>query len=302
MFISTAALYLLNKAYQYGNSKYYRHEMSRLDVLVNPDFYADILFIGSSRTHVHNNPKIIDSITHLSSYNFGVEGGNLIEMNLWLQVYLQKHRKPKMVVLDLPAFAFDTDLRKIFKYPIYFPYMSNDIIYSTLQKYYQVHLYKYLPFLELMEVDDYNKFNAVKGLMGNEDPSTNVYNYKGYIENGTDSIRFGIPAKHGTNAFEMNSLGKELLNTIIDTCRNQHIQLVITYAPEYYDTNYTNMVSFFDYINKVTKMNQLPFWDYRNSPISKNSTFFLNPGHLNKFGAAAFSEELAHDILLYMQK
>lgn len=297
-----AVLYLLNIAYQAGNRKYYSHEMSRLDALVNKDFHADILFIGSSRTHVHNNPKIVDSITHLSSYNFGVEGGNLIEMNLWLQVYLQNHAKPAMVVLDLPAFAFDTDRRKFFKDIIYFPYMNNSLIYSTLLKYKNIRLYKYLPFLELMEVDDYGKSNAVKGLMGKEDPFTNVYNYKGYIENGTDSIRFGIRAPHDTNAYKMSSLGKELLQTIIDSCRNKNIKLVLTYSPEYYDTDYSGMTAFFEYINSVAKKNQLAFWDYRNSPISQNNRFFLKPAHLNKFGAAAFSTELAHDILREMQK
>lgn len=300
--IATAILYLLNKAYEAGNRKYYRHEMSRLDVLVDENFYTDILFIGSSRTHVHNNPKIIDSITHLSSYNFGVEGGSLIEMNLWLQVYLQKHRKPKLVVLDLPPFAFDTEKKKIFKHTIYFPYMNNDIIYGTLLAYKNVRLYKYLPFLQFIELDDYNKANAVKGLLGNIDPSTNVYNYNGYIENGTDSIRVGTRIPHDTNVYEIRSLGKKLFQTIIDTCRNQGIQLILTYSPEYFDTDYSKMVSFFSYINSVAQTNKLTFLDYRKSAICKNNTYFLNPGHLNKYGASVFSEALAHDILQQMRK
>jgi hypothetical protein len=300
--ISATVLFILNIFYQKGHRRYYRHETARMNVLLDKNFYADILFIGSSRTHVHNNPRIIDSITHLTSYNFGVEGANLLEMNLWLQVYLQKHTRPKMVILDLPAFSFDTDRRKFFNLTIYLPWLNNDIIYSTLSKYKKVHVYKSLPFLEFMEIDDYNKFNAVKGLLGHQEESSAGYTFQGYTANGDNQINTGTRILYDTAHYKITSEGKQLLNAIIDSCKSKNIQFVITYSPEYYNTDYTYRTDFFNYINETAYKNTILFWDYRSSPICRDNKLFANPGHLNRTGADRFSEELAKDILKVIGK
>ncbi len=294
--IAAAVLFILNLFYQKGYRKYYSHETERISVLLDNRFYSDILFIGSSRTHVHNNPKVVDSITHLSSYNFGVEGGNIIEMNLWLQVYLQNHNKPKMVVLDLPAFAFDTYHKKFYNPTIYFPYLDNDIIFSTLLKYKQIGLYKYVPFLKFIEINDYDKSNAIKGLLGKHDKLSDSYTYRGFVENPIGKV------PHDTTAYKISEEAKEYLNIFIDTCKKKNIQIVISYSPEYYDTDYRNMKSFFELVNEVSNKRQVPFWDYRNSELCRDSTLFANPGHLNKFGANLFSAVLAKDILIEMAK
>jgi hypothetical protein len=290
-------LSLLNKVYLKGHTKYYKHETERIHVLLNKEAYYDVLFIGSSRTHVHYNPQVIDSITHLSSYNFGVEGGNLLETNLWFQVYLQLHQKPKMVVLDLPVFAFDIGKRPFFNHTIYFPYLKNDIIYNTLAEYKKISLYRYLPFLELMEVDDYNKFNALKGMLGEKEEKSYGFTYNGYAENGTGILKPSTDVPHDTNTYKITEKGKKILNAIIDSCNSKNIKLIITYSPEYYNTDYTNKLDYFKYVTEVTGKDHVPFFDYRKLSICKDSILFANPGHLNKYGANIFSGYVAETIV-----
>ena len=294
---SVLVLSLLNNVYQKGHTKYYQHESERLAVLLNKDAYFDILLIGSSRMHVHYNPKIIDSITHLASYNFGVEGGNLLEINLWLQVYLNKHQPPKAIVLDIPAFAFDIERRPFFNHSIYLPYLNDDLVYNTLAEYKKVSYYRYLPFLALTEVDDYNKLNAIKGWMGSKEELASHFTFNGYADNGSGILTPSAKIPRDTQTYKTGEKGKNILTAIIDSCRKKNIQLIFAYSPEYVDTDYSNRADFFEYINSTALKNNIPFFDFRKSAICLDSTLFANPGHLNKYGADIFSKEVAQKIL-----
>ena len=294
--IASVILFILNRVYLSGYKKYYRHETERIAVLMDRNFYTDVIFLGSSRTHVHNNPAVVDSITHLSSYNFGIEGANLLEMKLWLEIYFQKHTNPKLVLLDLPAFAFDTQRRKFYNPTIYFPYLNNDIIYSTLLKYNRVGLFRYIPFLEFIEINDYDKSNAVKGLMGQHDQLSNVYSYRGFVENPIGKV------PHDTTDYKITHEANNCFKAIISLCKQKGSRLVVTYSPEYYDTDYRHMQDFFSLLQYECAKASIPFWDYRRSPICRDSTLFANPGHLKKAGADVFSAELARDILQELGK
>lgn len=301
LMIAGITLTILNKIYLTGHAKYYQHETERMSVLLNDSAYYDVLFIGSSRAHVHYNPKIIDSITHLSSYNFGVEGGNLLETNLCLQVYLQKHRKPKLVILDLVEFAFDIVKRPFFNHTIYFPYLNNDFIFNTLSEYKKIGYIKYLPFLELMEVDDYNKLNALKGVLGKNEEASNGVTYNGYTENGTGILKPATNMVSDTTTYTITEAGKNLLNSIIDSCNIKNIKLILTYSPEYDYPGQKSKLDYFDYVSRVAQNDHIPFYDYRTLTICKDSTLFANPGHLNKYGANIFSGKVADMILQEIQ-
>lgn len=296
-------LMLLNKIYETGHTRFLSHQTERINTLVKKrDAYYDVLLIGSSRMHVHYNPLIIDSVTHLSSYNFGVEGGNLLETNLWLQVYLQLHRKPKAIVLDMAPFAFDIERRPLFNPTIYYPYLQNDIIYNTVSIYKNISLYKYVPFLELMEVDDYNKSIAIEGLFGKKEVQATHFTYNGFAENGSNVLKADSDIVYNKVLYQITASGKILFNTIIDSCRKKNIKLIISYSPEYYKTDFTKRGDFFDYINQVCINNNLPFIDYRGSSISRDSTLFAEPTHLNKYGAKIFSKDVAGKIMYELNR
>ena len=122
LFTSFVLLVSINSVFKKGNEIFYRNDSERFKELKKDKPSYDIIFLGTSRTYAHNDPRIIDSITGLSSYNFGVSGANLLEMNLWFDIYLQHHQSPKLVVLDLYLNAFDIAKKPFFdslwqKYP-----------------------------------------------------------------------------------------------------------------------------------------------------------------------------------------
>ena len=75
--------------YKRGIDRYNYYEKNKLDELLNKQTDYDVLFVGSSKTHFDINPAIVDSVCKLSSYNAGMEGGNLFEFNMIVQAYLQ---------------------------------------------------------------------------------------------------------------------------------------------------------------------------------------------------------------------
>src|SRR5919202_1086898 len=94
--ISVSLLSLLVGLYRQGQNNFLKVKNPVKEMLYGNENY-DILFIGSSRTRMHVNTRVIDSITKWNTYNAGCNGANIIETNLMLQCYLQRQIHPKIV-------------------------------------------------------------------------------------------------------------------------------------------------------------------------------------------------------------
>src|SRR5215204_4792803 len=106
---SSLILSILYWLYIIGYNRYYSYDYKHINEIVNGRTANDILFIGSSRTVHHINPKLIDSITGMRSYNAGVDGANLVEMSLIFKSYLNSHPPPKILFIDLSISSFAID-------------------------------------------------------------------------------------------------------------------------------------------------------------------------------------------------
>jgi hypothetical protein len=87
-----------------------------------------------------------------------------------------------------------------------------------------------------------------------------------------------------------------MLYSIIKTCKEKNIGLIITYSPEYYTADYRNSTAFFKFISTVSAENKIRFIDFRDSVISRNNLFFANIGHLNNKGATEYSKMIASEL------
>lgn len=79
-------------------NKTHRNYLKWNDIHQNKGAY-DILILGSSRAYTAYDPKIIDSITGLKSYNMGTASQDIIETYYMLEELLE-HQKPSLVVYD----------------------------------------------------------------------------------------------------------------------------------------------------------------------------------------------------------
>jgi hypothetical protein len=221
LLVGVGLLDLVYVLFRRGYNQYNNFEQARLKTIFNGNEQHDALFIGSSRTYYHVNPRIIDSVMHLTSYNAGIDGANLLETNLILNAYLASHPAPKMVVADLSTPAFDIQEKSIFNPNIYYPFLNNKIVFNFLKPYKRVHMLRYLPFLQITECDDFLREGALEGLLGNRKPL--APNYKGYLESGRDTIPLPFKITYLTTNYPVNQKGREILLEMINTCREKYI-------------------------------------------------------------------------------
>ena len=278
--------------------KYQIHNTGRMQELLYNKTNYDVLFIGSSRTHLTINPAIIDSICHVNSYNAGIEGGNLFEFNMMLKAYLQNHPAPKWLVLTLDLHSFVADY-KFFNYAQYFSYTKNKIIKDYLDHNgYNTLRLRVFPFLELTDYDDNMKGYFVKGLMGYSEIPEGDFQYKGYLSNTQNQVDTAAPVSAPVNVEIANSR-KGCLVEIMNTCNTNHIKIIFTYAPEYKHKiaeGISNNKEVFDVMNDFAAEKNIPFFRHDSLNICNNPGLFANPGHLNRNGADIYSSILAEHL------
>lgn len=254
----------------------------------------DILFLGSSRTYYHINPKIVDSITTLSSFNAGSPAANLLEMNLFLQCYLLSHKAPKIIVIDIAKNSFTISKRPFWNVNIYYPFIDNPTIYKTLKPYSNTYLYKNIPFTRFIAADDMLKQNAFLGHLGYHSvEQTNTY--KGYQQLSADTIVLPFKKFYPASIEKIERHGIDLLTEIINTCNKHGIKLVFTYAPVY-KLKDGNSTQFFSTMEKMSQQYNIPFWNYREDAIGNNHRLFREEFHLNASGANLYSLMIAKKI------
>lgn len=299
-----------NKIIEKGLNNYKKHSYGRLEEIFVKNTKFDILFIGSSRTHTTIHPGIIDSITGLSTYNAGMEGAAISEFKMIFDGYLLHHPPPKILILtiDQNSLRLTHDL---FDQAQYFPFLNKN---KFIKKEFDnmggnTTLLNYFPFLELIYMDDYVKNNAVKGLLHKTDIKNGEFEYKGFLSNGIKCID-SITNKKNILAAITSSVYAEALNSfnaIIYTCKQRHIKLIITYAPQYRNCDGKMTVSFkrfIDIMDSTTSVNSLQFYRDDCLPLNNNACYFANRGHTNTQGAIAYSGILGKRIkeMLLSQK
>jgi hypothetical protein len=278
--------------------KYQNHSVGRLTELLYNKTAYDVLFIGSSRTHLDVNPRIIDSICKVNSYNAGIEGANLFEFNMMLHAYLQNHPAPHWLVLTLDLHSFAI-AHKFFNYAQYFSFTQNSVIekylnnngHSTLRV-------KLFPFLEMTDYDDNTKGFFLKGLAGDSEIDKGDFQYKGYLSNTDNCITSDEPIPT-PSIMPTTAIANEYLADIVQTCNKNNIKLIFTYAPEYkreIQTHISNSNEILNTINSVAIRNNIPFFRDDSLSICSDPTLFANAGHLNRNGATIYSTILAKKI------
>lgn len=65
------------------------------------------LFLGSSRVIHHIDPRMIDSVCGKTSYNLGVSGFRILEMDMLLRVCIEQRKLPHVVVINIDGGTFD---------------------------------------------------------------------------------------------------------------------------------------------------------------------------------------------------
>ncbi|MBS1774505.1 MAG: hypothetical protein JST82_16730 [Bacteroidetes bacterium] len=258
----------------------------------------DILLLGTSRMKDHINPVILDSITGMNSYNAAIEGSSAFENTMILKAYLLHHKAPKYIFLSADIRLICNN--KTLTVPISY-ITCDDIapISEALKKCgMPMNLYHAIPFLKLTELTDNYKLSflykpAIVLKHGKEKGDQ-----KGFANNFKAPMDTTARSKPYDSDIKTEYL--DALDELIKICKQNEIQLVFVYTPEYkhYYTIHNIKLSeiLAEYSNRANKYD-IPFLKYDTIAICNDSRYFRDGNHLNATGATLFSQIFAHDIL-----
>lgn len=300
LLLCTGISYLLFFVYKAGYNHHYAQEIALMNERLSGNEPYDILLLGSSRTCHQLNPRIVDSVVDANSFNAGLDGIKLMEINTILECYLQTHKQTKMVVMDLPPASFNSDLFPFFNQTLYYPFLDNKIVFNNLKDHRPVFLLKNLPFLQLTEIDDEMRQRAMAGLFGASYSSPGDY-YKGFSAPPADTIRFPFRPEAGTNA-PITQKGIDYLKRTIELCRTRNIDLMIIYPPAYKSLELELNPDFYTTAKQICDKEGVIIKDYRNMAIKDDHHFFRDQTHLNMAGSGLFSTLVANDIKAHLQR
>lgn len=259
---------------------------------------ADIIITGSSRAQVHYDPRIIAEATGKTAFNLGLNGSQTDMQLAYFKAYLERNRKPEMVIHNLDLFTFSMT-KEVYDPARYFGHLASHPIYEELRRINpDAWKWKYMP-LYKYSVEDmrFTWMNGLKGFFGWNPPEDHFLGYNPRDLKWTGDFE-SFKANQSSIDVEIEPAGIEVLRSLIQVCHERKITLILVYTPEYYEAQEmtSNRAKIFETFQNLAAPFQVPIWDYSGSPLCQQRDLFYNSQHLNRPGSGAFSQDLARRI------
>jgi hypothetical protein len=258
---------------------------------------AAVIITGSSRAVYHYDPRAIEAATGRTAFNLGRNGSQTDVQLAILKAYLEHNQKPTLVVHNLDAFSFVTS-QDVIDPALYVPYLRDPALYPVLRqinpdfvKGRYVPLYGYV-------VQDMN-FTWVLGLrhLLGWSPSQDYFlGFSPQDRQWTSEFENFKSANPGGVNFAVEPRGVQVLEQLIRLCKENGIQLVFVYSPEYTQMQSLekNRNEIFGEFQQLATRYDVPLWDYSDWKYAGETAYFYNSQHLNQRGAGIFSADLAN--------
>ena len=267
----------------------------------------DIVFVGNSRTFIHIDPRVVDSVTGKKAYNLGLDGCTIPFFNMALCKYLQCHPIPKYVVINADFSGLNTGMQ-VYNYPDYQQYIGDSVVSACLVPYYSEFKHSLLGRLSL--------FRQINSKPDDEKMGNFIYLYKNMLHRHNDvnlsdpkrgfspSDRTWESQSHTVKTYKAiyTPQAFDLMRQMIANCQSKGIKVIMVCTPMYKDYHHiiVNYNEAKDTLQSIANSYKVPYWIYSDTYLSDKTANFYNVEHLNAEGAAAFSRMLAEDIKQYI--
>lgn len=258
---------------------------------------ADLIVNGNSRARNQIDPRILDSLLLINSYNIGQNGSGFGIQRLMYKLYRKYNRKPDYIlhVVDNGTFEFDGGLYERIKFA---PYLNDSLVQATVMDLEGFDkLDQNIPFFK------YSGFpvqiiNGISSFLGLKRASKQEL-YKGFPKpypewNDVIFESFKEEFPNGTSLPVDNRLLRSM-NEYIDQCKREGIDVVLVYPPTYYEAvpYFLNDNEVREAMTSLSKENNLLLLDYSTDSLSLSKEYFVDYVHLNKKGTDIFTRKIS---------
>lgn len=285
--IFIGALFISHVSYLFlerGIKKFSAYSYPRLVEIIEGKTNYDVLFFGTSRTQVHINPRITDSILNLNTYNAGKAGASSLEVRMLIEAYLKQHKAPKYIVYNIDHLSI-LNANKVPNSALYLFFLNNEAIEKGLQSTYnRVYLMKYIPFTRIMNLDDYYRNVGLQGNMGHTEVQKGPIYYKGFASNDNSKLKKIKAVK----PIEIKDPSLVEMNNIIDMCNQHGIKLIFHYGPVLFENGHPTSFQRVPQIEALAHDKGIDFLTLDTVQTFQQSDFF-DMVHLNRSGTEKYT-------------
>lgn len=274
-----ALLFILDKAYTfiYSNGTP-RNKISYLLSIEGKTL--DYVFIGSSRVDNNIDPEVIERYTGGSAINLGIQGAEINDYLLVLQLLKKQNINTKTVFIQID-YVYNLSGSSDFLKSTLMPYIEDDVISSYIRNQESEFYYlRNIPFYRYLRYDYKLGFRETFLTAIGKESKLNVE--KGYWP------KFGYSGKKFEARLPEKILAEnENLAALESFAAKNGFKIVYFTAPFCYSTENIN------FIDKL--QNKLPgLWNF--SRVFQKNEVFFDCLHLNDVGAKRFSKILSEKI------
>lgn len=262
--------------------------------IYNQKLRNDMVIMGSSRAFVQFNPRIIDSVLHVNSYNLGY---NASLVNRQIERYYAYCRiqnwEPKTIIYSID-YGTLSGISVNFEKEQFYPYFFYDRdLMESFDKYQHFSLMeKYIPFWRYCTCFlDFHVYDVLTN------PEEKELFYKGFKNNRIKWVNDLVIGKDSLK-YTCSEEALRIFKNYIKDMHSKGKNIIFVYAPLYteFSKKFKGIDGMYTVFGDIAHEYNIPILDYSHDPICSDTSFFYNSAHLNRIGADIFTLQLSNDL------
>ena len=291
-----AFLFLLEKAYGFLLLK---NKNIKASYVLTEKVNVDLLVHGPCEPFWMINPKQLDSLTNLSSYNLALSHSNFADNLLHLNLYLKNNDPPEYMLLYVTPESLDERFNTFNTYR--FTAHLEDTLVNKIVKEFDPDYYRWhqIPFMRHAYYSNFINFKVVQGFKhyltnrkipfhptGYEPPIIQEWHHQQFDE----LIEF-YPER---TTFVWSERREKYLRKLLDYTRDKGIKVILYESPVFKKSvvYQLNRGKFIEKIQKIAAEKKVPYWVFDDLEMANDVSNFFSTLNTTTKGSVIFTDTL----------
>ncbi|QYA26017.1 hypothetical protein G3I01_10985 [Gramella sp. MT6] len=237
---------------------------------------VDIVFLGSSRSYRHYDPRIFGEYGY-NSFNLGSSAQTFLQTEILVNRYIER-LNPDYVVLDIYPGMFSSD-----GVESSFDLISND--YNDLETFKLALQLRNIKVMNTWIFAVYKEYicNSLDDIE-NKAQKEDTYVNGGFVQRKIRTNQNYSDINH--QKWKYNELQWEAFVRTIQKIKQTDAQLIIVHSPRNSHFRYSKPERLLTYLDSLN----LSFYNYKNMGFLSDSLHFYDPSHLNQNGVNLYND------------
>ena len=292
--VLTLILGLLDLSFKYGASSVKIDQIGKINSIANHELDPEIAIFGSSVSDVGIDANLLSNRTHLSCYNFSLNGTSFYQYRGLIDEFSNYSRKNSVIILAEAYFSF-SKRDAIMSPDLYLAQLNNSRISDPLSTIDNelVWKLKYVPFYRFIAASHIYYKYSIHGLLNrirskNEIAQLNGFSpvYRSWEIDADEAIQ-----NEGKFKIEIDEDVLKLYINQIRSLQQKGKKVIVVLTPIYKKAMEmaTDLSPLYKTLKRISIETKVPCLDFTSSDLTKDKTLFYNSNHLNYTGAEKFS-------------